>query len=107
MRRGDVVIVRMLEGTVVAGSEAAFAEVARASVPRFRDVPGVRTIHLARRLTPAGVMEFAWLSVWDDPAQLAAFDAGSGDPPAFVREHAALIASWSLRHLETFDDPAA
>jgi heme-degrading monooxygenase HmoA len=100
------VIVRILEGTVVAGSEAAFAEAARASVPRFRDVPGVRVIHLARRMTASGAMEFAWLSVWDDAELLAAFDAASGDPPAFVREHGSLIASWSLRHLETFEDPA-
>ena len=97
-------IVRILEGTVVAGSEATFAEVARASLIEFRQSPGVRSLYLTRRMTPDGIMEFAWLSVWEDLAALAAFDARSGTPPAFVREHAALITTWSLRHLETFDE---
>jgi heme-degrading monooxygenase HmoA len=101
------VIIRILEGTVVPGNEASFAEVARASLERFRGTPGVRGIHLARRLTDQGVMEFAWVSIWDDPAALAAFDAGSGSPPGFVREHRALIGTWSLRHLETFEEAEA
>jgi heme-degrading monooxygenase HmoA len=98
-------IVRILEGTVVAGAEADFAEVARSSLPRFREAPGVRFIHLARRMTAQGVMEFAWVSVWDDAAALSAFDQESGDPPAFVRANRSLIATWRLRHLETFDGP--
>jgi hypothetical protein len=72
------VIVRILEGTVDAGAEATFAEIARAR-------------------------EFALVSIWDDPAGLATLDVASGSPPAFVREHEAMIRTWNLRHLETFD----
>ncbi|MFN8620338.1 MAG: antibiotic biosynthesis monooxygenase [Chloroflexota bacterium] len=100
-------IVRILEGTVKAGAEATFAAFARERLPAFRQVAGVRTIHLARRMTPDGTVEFAWVSVWDDPAALAAFDATSGNPPAFVRDLGDIVASWRLRHLETFDDAVA
>lgn len=97
-------IVRILEGTLVAGAEATFAEVARASLERFRLQPGVRFIHLARRITADGTVEFAWVSIWDDPGALAAFDTASGSPPAFVREHGSIIRTWHLRHLETFEE---
>ncbi len=97
-------IVRILEGTIAHGAEASFAEVARRRLPAFREIPGVRAIHLARRITPAGVVEFAWVSIWEDPEALAAFEMGSGDPPAFIRELGPIVTSWQLRHLEVFDD---
>ena len=97
-------IVRILEGTVVHGAEATFAEVARRRLPAFREVAGVRSIHLARRITPSGLVEFAWVSIWEDAAALADFETRSGDPPAFIRELGPIVASWQLRHLEAFDD---
>lgn len=96
-------MIRLLEGKIARGCEDEFAAAARSFLRHSYDVQGLRRARIARRVTDEGI-EFAWISEWDDSVDLRSLLGEPDATPRFVEDYPHLVDSWSVRHLEVFDD---